>query len=75
MFCDCSCDTKIPLQKLPAPEDLPNILFSANYDLVGTIDALPRVNKDFYSDFEVVDKTATFYGLNMTYSLRSIINI
>jgi hypothetical protein len=57
MFCDCSCDAKIPLGKLPTPEDLPNILFSENYDLVGSIDALPRVNKDFYSDFQVVDKT------------------
>lgn len=56
MFCDCICEERVPLEDLDRPNDIPNII-TATYNLVGTIDALPRINKDYYSDFQVVDKT------------------
>lgn len=58
MFCDCKCNTRtiINIPDLPTKPDISEISIGTQ-TLLGKIDMLPRVNKDFYSDYEVIERT------------------
>jgi hypothetical protein len=58
MFCDCKCNprTIINIPDLPTVPDI-SIVNIGTQTLVGVIDMLPRVNKDFFSDYEAIERT------------------